>query len=273
MEKKKYRYHPEKFDSKDPVLQEQWEDLKDVLCDNEYMTKYKIMIGKPINLKTIIEIWTSKSTDLSNIWSHFLAGVFFIIRGWSFDGRLFTLHLLAAYTYIMSAMYHTFRNYNRKMYDIMLNFDVSGIAIQIFSYDFVDTIAFFHGKRDDLMYIYCAVFAILSVIVIGAVPIILSRKLYTLRTVLFSLCAFTCFPLFAHGIKIYGWNEKSQNMLILRIATIALEGVGIFFRASKVPERFTQGNIFQWCLHSHFWFHIAGAIGSYVGCLSAEAMA
>ncbi|EAY14286.1 hypothetical protein TVAG_026070 [Trichomonas vaginalis G3] len=272
MNRGKYRYHPEKFDTDDPVLQKEWEDLKDVLCDNEYMTRYKIMIGQPINLKTIWNIWSTPSTDLSNIWSHFIAGIFFIVRGCFFPGRFLALHLITAYTYITSSMYHTFRNYNRKLYDIMLNFDVSGIAIQIFSYDFVDTIAFFHNRRNDLMYIYIAVFSVLAILIIGSVPIILKRKLYTLRTVSFSICALTCFPLFVHGIKIYGWNSKSKRMLILRIITIALEGVGIFFRASKLPERCAQGGVFQWCFHSHFWFHLAASVGSFVGCLSTEAM-
>lgn len=272
MSRGKYRQHSETFDSPDPNLQKQWEDLKDVLCDNEYMTRYKIMIGQPINLKTIFNIWTTPSTDLSNIWSHFLAAIFFIVRGCFFKERIFWLHMVTAYTYIVSSLYHTFRNYSRNLYDIMLNFDVSGIAIQIFSYDFVDTIAFFYNRNNKLMYIYIGVFSVLAILIVGSVPFILKRKLYTLRTVSFSICALTCFPLFAHGIKVYGWNSKSQRMLYLRIITIALEGVGIFFRASKIPERFCQGNIFQWCFHSHFWFHIAASVGSFVGCLSCEAM-
>ena len=269
----KYSKHPQTFENPDPELQKQWEELKEVLCDNEHMKYYKIMIGQPINFQTVFNVMTSPSTDLTNIWSHLLFGIFFILRSLKFKGRFFWLNLITAYTYLMSACYHIFRNYSRLLYDIFLSFDVSSIAIQIFSYNIVDSISFFNKKRNDLKKKYLIGFITSTIITLISIPVILYYKFYTFRTILLSSVATVGYILIYHGYLINGFNDSVKNLLRNRIISYALQGVGIFFRASHVPERFLPDTVFQEFFHSHFWFHIAAAIGSIYACISSESIA
>ena len=268
----KYSNHVQKFENADPQLQEQWKHLKEVLCDNEHLKYYKIMIGRKINFKSILEVWTSPSIELTNFWSHFLFGIYFLIRGFSFSGRFFVLNLLTALTYLMSSVYHTFRSFSRKLFDLMLCFDVSGIAIQVLTYNFVDTISFFGGIRDDLVKNYVICHGLLSLFTYITIPILLYNKLYTCRTVLICFVAMSGYFLIYHAYLIFGFTEKIQKLLFYRIVSFSLQGVGIFFRGSHIPERFLPDTIFQKFFHSHFWFHIVAAIGSIYACMSSEVL-
>ena len=269
----KYGRHPQKFDSKDPELQKQWEELKEVLCDNEHMKYYKILIGQPINIKTIFSVWFTPNTDVTNVWSHFFFAVLFIVRSFTKEGRFFWLNLVTAYTFLMSGLYHTFRNYSRRLYDIFLCFDVSSIGIQIFSYNIVDTISFFSGKRDDLERMYLIFFITFDIITIISIPFILKYKLYTFRTILFSFVATIGFGLIYHGFTINNNTTILYDMLKNRVISYALQGVGIFFRASHIPERWLPDTVFQEFFHSHFWFHVTAATGSLFACCSSEILA
>ena len=269
----KYSNHPQTFESSDPNLQEQWESLKEVLCDNEHMKYYKIMIGQPINFATVFNVMTTPSTDLSNIWSHLLFFFFFIKRAFRFSDRFFWLNCVTAYTYLMSACYHIFRNYNRRLYDIFLCCDVSSIAIQIYAYNIVDSISFFSKKKKNLKIMYIAGLLISELFILLSIPIILRYKLYTFRTVLFSLVATFGFLLIYHGYRVNGYSESFKKLIINRVISYALQGLGIFFRGSHIPERFFQDTVFQEFFHSHFFFHIAAAIGSVYACISSESIA
>lgn len=268
----KYSRHPQKFDCKDPELQRQWEDLKEVLCDNEHMKYYKIMVGQKINLKTIFNVWTTPSNDLSNIWSHFLFGIFFIVRAFNFEGRFFWLNAITAYTYFMSSMYHTFRTYSRKLYNIFLVFDVLGIAIQISTYNIVDTISLMGTKRPDLEKLYLIVYISILVLNFISIPIILHYKKYTVRTILFCVVATSGFVLMYNGYLVNGVSEEFKALFYNRLITFAYQGVGIFFRGSHIPERWLPNTIWQEYFHSHFWFHIVASIGSIYACRSSEAL-
>lgn len=269
--KLKYKNHPQKFDNSDPELQKQWEDLKEVLCDNEFMTRYKIMVGQPINFSTVWNILTTIHTDTSNIYSHLIACIFFVIRSIGLEFRFALVHLLCALTFFMSVIYHTFRNYSRKLYDITLVLDVNGINIQIFAYLFTDTISFFGSTRPDLMQNYLILYGILLVISLTSVPFILHYKIYWLRTFTFILISFLCFPLIYHSYLINGLTDQLRIFIPLRLFVFFWQGLGLIFRSSHIPERFLPHTIFQYIFHSHFWFHICGAIGSYFGCLSCQA--
>ena len=274
-EKQKYSKHPQKFDNPDPELQRQWEDLKEVLCDNEHMKYYKIMIGRNVNISSILEVMTTGSTDLTNIWSHLLFGIYFLFASFHRRGRFFWLFIITSYTYFMSACYHIFRNYSRTLYDIFLCFDVSSIGIQIFSYNIVDTISFFSKRRPDLKKIYLTIFISFLIITTASIPIILHYKFYTFRTVLFSFVATIGFGLIYHGYKVQLTQGQSTllSMIYYRIISYLLQGVGIFFRGSHIPERYLPDTVFQEYFHSHFWFHIAAAIGSVYACKSSEILA
>lgn len=269
-EKLKYSKHPQKFESTDPKLQKEWEDLKEVLCDNEYMIRYKIMVGQPINFSTVWNILSTIHTDTSNIYSHLIAGVFFVYRSINKDFRFALVHLLCALTFFMSSFYHTFRNYSRKLYDIMLVLDVNGINIQIFAYLFTDTMNFFGNLRPDLMKNYLILFGFLLFISMISVPFILHYKIYWLRTFTFIVFSFLCLPLVYHCYLISGLTDQLRAFIPIRLAVFFWQGLGLIFRSSHIPERFFPHTIFQYIFHSHFWFHICGAIGSYFGCLSCE---
>ncbi|OHS96045.1 hemolysin-III related family protein [Tritrichomonas foetus] len=271
--KLKYSNHPQKFDNPDPKLQKEWEDLKEVLCDNEYMMGYKIMVGQKINFSTVWNILTTKHTDTSNIYSHLIFGFFFTYRAFAFNSKfeLILVNLLCALTFFMSAFYHTFRNYSRRWYDLCLTLDVSGIGIQIFAYLITDTINFFKDDHPDLMRNYLIFFCILFVVSLVSVPFILKYKLYFWRTFMFTIISMLCIPLIMHHIWLCnGIDEKLRRFLPLRAAIFFWQGVGLCFRSSHIPERFFPRTIFQYVFHSHFWFHIAGSVGSYFGCLSCE---
>lgn len=271
-EKLKYSRHPQKFENPDPKLQKEWEDLKEVLCDNEYMMGYKIMVGQPISIPTIWNIITTVHTDTSNIYSHLLFGFFFLFRAYGQINRLVFMNCMCALTFFMSAFYHTFRNYSRKMYNMCLCFDVSAIGIQIFTFNLVDIVTYFEESRPDLLKIYMMILASFFIITMVSMPFILHYKIYWLRTFLYIILATTCFPLAFHAYIVNGMTEKMKSMIYLRLMTFFFQGVGLCFRSSHIPERFAQGTIFQYVLHSHFWFHIFGSIGSYYGCLSSEAL-
>lgn len=269
--KLKYRNHPQKFDNPDPELQKQWEDLKEVLCDNEYMIRYKIMVGQPINFSTVCNILTTVHTDTSNIYSHLIAGIFFIIRSIGLEFRFALVNLLCALTFFMSVFYHTFRNYSRKLYDITLVLDVDGINIQIFAYLFTDTVSFFGDSQSEIMKKYLFFYSLLFVISIIAVPFILHYKIYWLRTFIFIIISFLCLPQIYHNYLINGCTDKLRHFISLRLIVFFWQGLGLIFRSSHIPERFLPHTIFQYIFHSHFWFHACGAIGSYFGCLSCQA--
>ena len=268
--KNKYSKHPQKFNNPDPKLQKEWEELKEVLCDNEYMINYKIMIGQPINISTVWNILSTKHTDTTNIYSHLFFAIFFLIRCFFVEKKFIIVNSFCFLTYFLSATYHTFRNYSRKLYDICLIFDVSGIAIQIFGFLIMDSICFFQDSRPDLMKNYLIFFCTLFIIVLIAIPIILHYKIYCLRTFLFTLISLLCFPQVYHYYHYNGLNDLLKQYLPYRTLVFIWQGIGLCFRSSHVPERFLPGTIFQYFWHSHFWFHIFATFGSYYGCLSCE---
>lgn len=266
----KYSKHPQKFNNPDPQLQKQWEDLKDVLCDNEYMMGYKIMIGRPINLKTIWEILSTVNTDTPNIWSHIFFGFFFVWQAIGESKRLVFVNLLCALTYFMSAVYHTFRNYSRRLYDILLSLDVSSINIQIFSLMFSDIFAMFYDAEPELTKKIAIIYAIVFIVSTGAVPIILAKKLYWVRTCMFCMMCTITIPVVYWKLSITGFDDQMKKFLVLRSATFGTQIIGLCFRSGHIPERWFPRTIWQTVFHSHFWFHTIAGVGSMFGVLSAK---
>jgi len=269
---KKYCLHPQKFHNPDATLQKEWENLKEVLCDNEYMKNYKIMVGQKIGIKSMANVWTSIHADTSNIYSHFFFALLFFWVAFKKEGSIFWLYLAAGSTFIISAIYHTIRNYSRKIYDIALNLDVSSIGIQVFMFNFVDCINLFKDTRPDITRNYLIGFGALFTICLSSIPIILKHKLYALRTTVFCLMASLGFPLIIHGSFYYADSSKLHKMIFLRVFVFLFCGIGLGFRSSHIPERFHPDTIFQSFFHSHFIFHVLVSIGSFCGCLSSEAL-
>lgn len=268
MQLRKYANHPQKFETTNPDDEKEWKKLKEVLCDNEYMTHYKIMVGKPVNIKTIFDVLTTLHTDTTNIYSHLIAAIVFFWR--SYRSKRCIVNCLCGITFLISAIYHTLRNFSRRLYDITLIMDVNGIAIQIFAYLFNDAFVLFNDFRKDLMYIYFLVYTVIFLIFIISIPFILKNKIYWLRTFLCTVISFLCFQIMYHAYSLFGCDESLIRIVKLRVITFICQGIGLCFRSSHFPERISKIPLFSYIFHSHFFFHIVASIGSYYGCLSCE---
>jgi predicted membrane channel-forming protein YqfA (hemolysin III family) len=267
----KYLSHPQKFDNPDPLLQQQWLDLKEVLCDNPHMIGYIIMIGQSINPRTVLHILTTIHTDTANIWTHIVGAIFFFSCA---SLSLFPISIIAvgaALTCCLSAIYHTLRNYSRKMYDICLCLDVSSIAIQIFATLLADVINLFGKDHVGIARLDTVLVVVMAVVTIAGVPIVLKRKLYWVRTFVFSCESVLCIPLFVQKYLIDGFDERWGRVIGWRVLCLATAGLGIAVRSAHVPERFFPRSVFQSLLHSHCIFHLLSIVSSYFSVLSAEA--
>ena len=267
----KYARHPQKFDNPDPELQRQWLDLKEVLCDNEYMMGYKIMIGQPVNLRTIWNVMTTIHTDTSNIWSHVAFFLYFVWKAFLArdDSSTVMMYMLCGGTFLGSVVYHILRNYSRRLFDICLFFDVSGIGIQVFMYLFTDSRAWFKDKRPDWYKMYQVLYTVLLIIFLTSMPVILRKKLYWLRTIELGCLVAIAIPPFCRKLYIDGWDDRTTEFLIKRALSVFFQFLGLVIRSAHYPERLFPRTIWQLVFHSHFWFHVSGGFGSVFGAMSS----
>lgn len=265
----KYARHPQKFDNPDPELQRQWLELKEVLCDNEYMIGYKIMVGQPVNLRTIWNVITTAHTDTTNIWSHIIFAVYFAIKAIGKDSSTALLYLLCGLTFLGSVVYHILRNYSRRLFDICLFFDVSGIGIQVFTYLFLDSRSWFKEKHPEVYRMYQIIYTILLLVFLTTMPVILRKKLYSLRTIELGLLVCSAIPPFCHKLYFDGWDEKTNEFAVLRVLSVFFQFMGLVIRSAHYPERLFPHTIWQYYFHSHLWFHTSGGFGSVFGAKSA----
>jgi adiponectin receptor len=260
----KYSRHPEKFANPDPELQRQWLELKDVLCDNEHMVGYKIMVGQPVTIGTVWNILTTLHTDTTNIWSHLIGLAIFLIWGILTRFPVNVCAFCGAMTCLMSASYHTFRNYSRRLYDMCLIFDVLSINLQLWGFFIGDVAAYFLETRPGLFWGYMGLMCAVCGPTIMAVPYLLRHKLYSIRTCLFTCEAALDFPLLLHRWLLDGADDRLRAHVRWKLGSLALAGLGLCFRSSHVPERFLPRTIFQRLFHSHFVFHILSVMSTCV---------
>jgi predicted membrane channel-forming protein YqfA (hemolysin III family) len=268
----KYARHPEKFSNPDPILQHQWLDLKEVLCDNEFMVGYKIMIGQPVTLASVWNVMTTAHTDTSNIWSHIFGMVWLACVGFKSPFPVCLAAFAPSLCYFLSSVYHIFRNYSRRLFDICLCLDVMAIAIQISGFFVTGSYLFFRKTQPRLAENYViGAFCLLLVTVI-AIPFILKWKLYWLRTLVLACETVVCVPLVIHKYCLDGMDEVSVRYLILQGMCLAFGGAGIAVRSAHIPERFFPRTILQYIFHSHFWFHILTVCSSRWGVAAVAAL-
>jgi adiponectin receptor len=265
-----YGRHPQKFDNPDPELQKQWLELKEVLCDNEYMIGYKIMIGRPISFASVFDVLTTVHTDTSNIWSHLLGFLVCFYIGFGAPLPVAITALCSALTYAFSTTYHIFRNFSRAFYDICLFFDVSAIAVQVFGFLFSDLSVFF-PTRPEVAGVYYIVLTVLFVVSVGAFPFILKYKVYWVRTLLLLVDSTLFLPILLHKIYYDGFTDQILQFIPRRALCLVSAVSGIVIRSAHVPERFFPRTIWQTVFHSHFIFHMLSVIASLFGVWSAQA--
>jgi predicted membrane channel-forming protein YqfA (hemolysin III family) len=268
----KYSRHPQKFDNPDPELQKQWLELKDVLCDNEFMIGYKIMIGQPVNMKTIWHVITTVHTDTSNIWSHLIAMILFTYLGLIYPFPVCIAAYAPALTFAISSVYHVIRNYSRRLYDILLCLDVSSIGIQICGFLVTGSYSFFWETRRRVAIAYLAVGLSAHALTILSMPFILRRKLYWVRTFVLSLETMVCLPIVVHKYWLDGIDDKFFGYVWWQFLCVLLAGMGILVRSAHVPERFFPRTIFQLIFHSHVLFHILTALSAYCGVIAVAVL-
>jgi predicted membrane channel-forming protein YqfA (hemolysin III family) len=267
----KYGRHPQKFDNPEPNLQQQWLDLKEVLCDNEYMMGYKIMVGQPITPRTVLNILTTVHTDTTNIWTHIIGAIFLFHCGATSVFPVSIVAISAAVTCCLSAFYHTFRNYSRKLFDICLCLDVSSIGIQVFGSFFADVIILFGPSHPATARRFAIFGVVLCTVTLASIPFILRRKLYWVRTFVFTCESLLGVPVFAQKYLLDGLNEKMISAITWRALCLTIGAVAISVRSAHVPERFFPKTVFQYVFHSHCFFHILSTVGGYMVIRSAQA--
>jgi adiponectin receptor len=257
----KYDRHPQKFDNPDPILQQEWLQLKEVLCDNEYMIGYKIMIGQPVNFTTVFNILTTLHTDTTNIWSHFIGAIVFFYIGFILPFPVPIVCFCSGTVCFLSSLYHIFRNYSRKLYDIFLCLDVSSIGIQLFGGYFVDLITLFGPSHPTIAWRFAIFGGILCVVTLASVPFILMRKLYWVRTFVLSCESVLCLPVFTQKYLVDGFDQRMGRVVGWRMLALMAAGMGMAVRSAHIPERFCPRTVFQSLFHSHCVFHLL-ALGS-----------
>jgi predicted membrane channel-forming protein YqfA (hemolysin III family) len=206
-----------------------------------------------------------------NIWSHVIGGILLLYWGFLSSFPVSLVFFTAALTCFLSATYHTLRNYSRRMYDICLTLDVASIGIQIFGAYFADLFPLFWESRPTAGWFFLISGILLCTGTIVSMPFLLRRKLYWIRTFIYSIESVLCIPVFTTKWLLDGFEENMVRVIQWRAACIAAAGLGIAVRSAHLPERFCQGTVFQSLLHSHFFFHLLSLASSYFSILSAKA--
>jgi predicted membrane channel-forming protein YqfA (hemolysin III family) len=267
----KYGRHPQKFDNPDPALQQEWLNLKEVLCDNEYMIGYKIMVGQPVTPNTVFNILTTLHTDTTNIWTHLIGAIALSYTGLIFPFPVCIVSFSSSATCFLSAIYHTFRNYSRKLYDVCLCLDVSSIGIEIFGAFFTDLINLFGTSHPTIAWRFATAGAALCVATLAGIPFILRWKLYWLRTFVYACESALCIPVFAQKYLVDGFDERMSRVIGWRVLALVTAGMGVAVRSAHIPERFLPRTVFQSLFHSHCFFHLIALVSVTFSILSAQA--
>jgi len=240
--------------------------------DNPFLLSgYRAMPSNSISasFKSMFEL----HNETLNIWTHAIACVVFIYWMWDnywqmltagqplMDRIVFLTYLFCVSTcFFISTFYHTFRNYSVNAYANWLISDINGVGLYVLGCDLL--VCYFRFACNPALrwsYMGLAVTLYLSMAI--AMPFIVHRKLFNLRTILFGIL--TLVGLVAHihadilqGVDLPETRRRNDALFWVPICVIG----SMIIRNAKFPERFFPRK-FDIFFASHQWFHVLVFLG------------
>ncbi|AYV86443.1 MAG: hypothetical protein Sylvanvirus1_39 [Sylvanvirus sp.] len=231
---------------------------------------YRVFLSPAINAKSFF-LWHNESL---NVWTHAFAFFIYVWLAVQFNYDVWTgSHQLSAHMsssdiwiynlYIVSGMsswwfsclYHLFNNTSKCIHDRLFCIDTINIAFAIFG-SYLPGIVFGFACYPFYQILYTSV---VSLLVLTYVFLIQTNRM------LLSIVAFSIIPTIH-----YSWIHSTifptipiSTVLIPFMQHATLSAIGFLMYTFKIPERFYPGT-FDYIAHSHQWWHIAVALGSWM---------
>ncbi|OCK79520.1 HlyIII-domain-containing protein [Lepidopterella palustris CBS 459.81] len=256
----------------------QYEELPVWYQDNpQVRTAYRPV---SYSVSSCIHSLTYLHNETVNTYTHLIPAIFIILsmpatqllisryypEATALDRFIFTLNLLSAFlTFILSSAYHTLMNHSATVSALCLRIDYAGILALILA-SFISGIYVGFYCHPFLQNLYWSMIATFSTIAATLVlhPSLQGQIWRSTRTTTFILTGLSGFAPIAHGLYIYGWEQMWEHSgMPFWFAEGACYGIGAWFFASRVPEKWRWGMFDIWG-SSHQIFHVWVVIGAVV---------
>lgn len=243
---------------------------KKVSCSENFLFNKLIQSeSQPIKFKTFFWVFTHLHSETTNIYSHLIPFIYVFISGFFVEYRLKIIYFSIALSYFFSVLFHAFRSFNQRLYDILLIFDTFGISIQIYAISFFEAIIFFQNDQEKLTFWVTSIVGLLIFTLIS-IPVLIFKEWYDFRIFLFTVMSFIPFLVFWEGYRTIEVFPNLLKVVSLNVICAFFFLISFVFKLLHIPELKFPNTIWQKYFHSSFFLHIFLVFAGIFECLSSK---